>query len=139
MESMDTIYVLIGIYLSVALLTIPMIQKKLKPSSFFGFRVRATLENEVLWYKYNRIAGFWLLGLSLITVAALAFAALWNFEDPDTSDYMAHSSVIAFTIALVINTFVLMVLAEREGRKLRPTEASPALADGEVIEEKGPA
>lgn len=137
MESMDTIYVLIAIYLGVALLTVPMIQGKLKPSSFFGFRVRATLEHEGLWYKYNRIAGYWLLGLSLLTVGALAFAAFWNFEDPDTSDYTAHSSVIAFTIALVINTFVLMVLAEREGKKLRPAESLPETAIGG--EEQGPA
>ncbi len=64
--------VLIGI-------AVPLIERRIKPNPWYGFRVRATLENPGLWYDVNAYAGRRLLISGFIT----AFAALLLFLIPN--------------------------------------------------------
>jgi len=68
-------YVAAGVLL--ALLAIPLILGRVPPNRFYGFRVRATLENRKLWYSVNQYAGWRLLivGMSAI-FAAVAFSRI---------------------------------------------------------------
>jgi len=58
--------------LGLALLSLPLIYKKIKPNPLYGFRVRRTLENPEVWYKANEYAGERMLRVGIcISLAAL--------------------------------------------------------------------
>ncbi len=56
-------------------LALPLRAEKVRPNIWYGFRVRATLENPDLWYAVNKHAALRLLwtGIAMI-VSALAFS-----------------------------------------------------------------
>lgn len=57
-------------------ISIPLIQRRVKPNSWYGFRTPTTLSNEAIWYDANAYAGRWLLAVGtvgLVTAIALAF------------------------------------------------------------------
>jgi uncharacterized membrane protein len=56
--------------LLLAVLSVPLIFRKIPPNYWYGFRVRATLENEEVWYPANECAGKWLLWVGIATVVA---------------------------------------------------------------------
>ena len=52
------------------LIALPLIERRIKPNPWYGFRVRATLENPELWYDVNAHMGRRLLISGLITTLA---------------------------------------------------------------------
>ena len=67
---------LIGGVLMIAT-AIPLMQRRIKPNSWYGFRTRKTLENEQVWYEVNAHAGKRLLVAGiLITLASILFALI---------------------------------------------------------------
>ena len=66
------------------LIALPLIERRIKPNPWYGFRVRATLENPELWYDVNAHMGRRLLISGLITTfAAVALFLIPNLS-PDT-------------------------------------------------------
>jgi uncharacterized membrane protein len=61
---------------AVRALGIPLALGKVKPNSFYGFRIAKTLNDESVWYKVNRFAGKAFIG-SGIVIIALVFVVLW--------------------------------------------------------------
>jgi drug/metabolite transporter (DMT)-like permease len=57
--------VLIGI-------SVPLIQRRIKPNYWYGFRTRRTLDNPQIWYDVNAHAGQRLLVSGLITTVVAA-------------------------------------------------------------------
>ena len=57
-----------------ALISIPMILRRVKPNYWYGFRTRKTLENESVWYDVNEHAGtrLFISGI-LIMISAIVF------------------------------------------------------------------
>ena len=56
-------------------LSVPLIFRKIPPNPWYGFRVRATLENEEVWYPANGYAGkrlFW-VGIGTVVSALVMF------------------------------------------------------------------
>ncbi len=54
-------------------ISIPLIQRRVKPNYWYGFRTRSTLRDPAIWYEVNAYAGKRLLISGLITtVAAIA-------------------------------------------------------------------
>lgn len=49
-------------------LSLPLIFRRIPPNGWYGFRVKATLENPAVWYAVNAYAGRRLLGAGLCTV-----------------------------------------------------------------------
>ena len=58
-------------------LALPLIQKRVKPNLWYGFRVPKTLRDERIWYKANAYSGvtMFLAGIA-ITLGALVLAPL---------------------------------------------------------------
>jgi uncharacterized membrane protein len=46
-----------GTGILLALFSLPMIARKIKPNPFYGYRVRKTLENPEIWYDANEYSG----------------------------------------------------------------------------------
>jgi uncharacterized membrane protein len=51
-------------------ISIPLIQRRIKPNGWYGFRTRRTLSNPQIWYDVNAHAGKRLFVSGLITTAA---------------------------------------------------------------------
>ncbi|MBM4089994.1 MAG: SdpI family protein, partial [Planctomycetes bacterium] len=69
------LFVASGFLLTV--LSMPLIFRKIPPNVWYGFRVRATLENTEVWYPANQYAGTWLFWVGLgTTVAAVTLFLL---------------------------------------------------------------
>ena len=63
-------------------LSIPLIQKRVAPNRYYGFRTPKTLSNPEIWYEINRISGTDLfIAGALITFSSLTMLVLaqaWN-------------------------------------------------------------
>ena len=64
--------VLLALYVGGGLLltalSVPLIQRRIPPNGLYGFRVRKTMEDPVIWYDVNEYAGKRLLATGLGTV-----------------------------------------------------------------------
>jgi uncharacterized membrane protein len=60
----------VGAGLLLIVISIPLIQRRIKPNYWYGFRTKCTLNNPDLWYEVNAYAGKRLLISGLITTLA---------------------------------------------------------------------
>jgi uncharacterized membrane protein len=65
-------------------LSIPLIQQRVPPNRYYGFRTRKTLSDSKIWYEANRISGHDLLVagalLTITSFVMLMFAQRWKPE-----------------------------------------------------------
>jgi hypothetical protein len=73
MTILVAMYVAVGLLLSG--LSLPLIARKVPPNPLYGFRVKQTLEDPVVWYEVNAFAGRGLLIDGFIVVIASAVLA----------------------------------------------------------------
>lgn len=75
MDLLRILYVAFGLLMIG--LALPLRAEKVKPNIWYGFRVRATLENPALWYAVNKYAALRLLwtGIAMMA-AAIAFSLI---------------------------------------------------------------
>lgn len=63
-------------------LSIPLIQRRIPPNHFYGFRTPKTLANPTIWYEVNHVAGndFFIAGalIAASSLAMLVFAQRWD-------------------------------------------------------------
>jgi hypothetical protein len=95
-------------------LSLPLIYRKVPPNYWYGFRVRATLENEEVWYPANEYAGkrlFW-VGIGTV-VSALA---LFPLPIPNVGVYASIAGgivVVGLVVTLVQSLLYLRTLTQR--------------------------
>jgi hypothetical protein len=51
-------------------ISVPLIQRRIKPNYWYGFRTKRTLNDPAIWYEVNAYAGKRLLVCGLITTSA---------------------------------------------------------------------
>ena len=95
-------YIYTGGGLLLALLSLPLMMRKIKPNPYYGFRVSATLENPEIWYTVNQYFAKRQLAAALIEIASATGLYFW----PDiTVDTYALSVlgvfVVTFSIAII--------------------------------------
>ncbi len=83
MEILLALYVGGGLVL--ALLSLPLIFRKIGPNPVYGFRVRKTLENPQVWYEANSYAGKWFLAVAVVFI--LASAGLYLVPEISVDNY----------------------------------------------------
>ena len=69
------LWTVLGLALLMILVALPLAFRKVRPNVVYGYRTRATLTNENVWYEANAHFGRRLILASL--VGALAIWALW--------------------------------------------------------------
>lgn len=57
-------------------LAVPLIQRKISPNGWYGFRIPRTLNDPDTWYRANTVAGRWLFATGLVTVIAAVVLVL---------------------------------------------------------------
>lgn len=66
MVTLLVVYIASGLLLSG--LSLPLIWRRVPPNIWYGFRVKATLEDPEVWYPANEYTGKWMLGIGLLTI-----------------------------------------------------------------------
>ena len=99
-------YVLIGgLFMGLA---VPLIQGRIKPNPWYGFRVPKTLRDTETWYAVNAYFGrrFAVIGL-LIAIAGVALCPLGLIPGIGLPTYMfvCHGILIGSLIWVIIDTF----------------------------------
>jgi hypothetical protein len=95
--------------------SIPLMQGKVSPNNWYGFRVKLTLENPDIWYPANAYAGKLLLATGVITLVAAVVCA---FVPGITEDAYAITVIVimlgSLSIALFFSMRYAKSLANRE-------------------------
>ncbi|MBI1294167.1 hypothetical protein GC175_04315 [bacterium] len=76
----DTMTTILLLYIFSGLLlmglAVPLIQRKIAPNGWYGFRISRTLNDPAVLYRANAVAGRWLFATGLVTVIAAVVLAL---------------------------------------------------------------
>ncbi|HEY3179587.1 MAG TPA: SdpI family protein [Casimicrobiaceae bacterium] len=78
----------------IAIISIPLILRRVPPNSLYGFRTPRTLANRDLWFRVNHFAGWSLL------IASMASAALILLTPPPPNVLLL---VVPLALALVVS------------------------------------
>ena len=82
-----------------AILSIPLMRRKIPPNGLYGFRTQKTMDNPELWYMVNQYSAkrmFWTAVAFLVTALGLYFLPGIGLDD------YAMGCLGVFTIGLVI-------------------------------------
>ena len=78
------------------ILSIPLIQERVSPNVFYGFRTEKTLSNPDLWYKVNKDFGYKMLYSGIILIVCNLIL-------------LSFSRSLGITAILVIDSLILLV------------------------------
>jgi uncharacterized membrane protein len=97
------------------LLSLPLIFRKVPPNRVYGYRTRATLSDEALWYTVNAYFGLRFLVASL--VSACIAVALFEWQGLSPQAYLPVSVVLlcapVAVAGLLTSRFVRAILGGR--------------------------
>lgn len=100
---MLVMYLVISVLMMV--LAVPLIQKRVRPNWFYGFRTPKTLSSPDIWYPANVYAGKVLFATGLL----LFFAALIFYFIPGMSEDGYGIAVALVMLVLLLPGMVLML------------------------------
>jgi hypothetical protein len=100
------LYVVTGLLL--AGLAVPLIKRKVPPNIWYGFRVKATLENEAIWYPVNEYTGWWLLGIGLMTVVVAVVAFFTTAANVGVYASIVGGAVVGSLTVAVLKSFLYL-------------------------------
>jgi hypothetical protein len=81
-------------------LAIPLILKKVPRNCLYGFRVKATMENDFVWYETNAYFGRGFLMASI--VSACLILGLYFFNLVEANDFMRASQAVLIVPPLLV-------------------------------------
>jgi len=91
-------------YAVFSLLSIPLILRKVPRNPVYGYRTRATLNDDMLWYKANAYFGLRLLIASILSASIAVALHLWHSISPATYLKISVVLLVAPAIAAVLLT-----------------------------------
>jgi hypothetical protein len=89
-------------------LSIPMIQRRVKPNPWYGFRVPKTLNNPEIWYDTNAYSGRWLLIMGIATVVVSVVLPLIPGMGLDTYALVTTTVISVLAIVMVVKSFLYL-------------------------------
>ena len=96
------LFVFVGLGFVSIFVSLPLINEKVKPNPFYGFRVRATLKDPKVWYAANKYFGQRLLLAGVVEIfAAIALFAVPNVSVEGYVSGVLGIFVIAFTVGMI--------------------------------------
>lgn len=76
--------------------SIPLIQRRVRPNPWYGFRTPKTLESETVWYDANEFSGRMLLRAGVITLIATIVLAFLHL--PLAIQSLANTAVMMVSV-----------------------------------------
>lgn len=103
-----------------ALVSLPLVFRKVPRNCFYGYRTRATLGDDFMWYEANAYFGRWFLIASAVTCIAAVFLYRWGAFEPGTYLRASVALLVApvLVVALLTSRYVRTLKSERERRRL---------------------
>ncbi len=96
------LFLYVGSSIFLALISLPLIARKVKPNPFYGFRIQQTLDNAEVWYETNQYFAKRLCAVGILeALASLGFYAIPNISVDVYALACLGVFVVLFTIALV--------------------------------------
>lgn len=96
------LFLYVGSSIFLALISLPLIARKVKPNPFYGFRIQQTLDDPEVWYETNQYFAKRLFIVGVVeTLAALGFYFIPNISVDLYALACLGVFVITFTTALV--------------------------------------
>jgi hypothetical protein len=95
-------------------LAIPLVLRKVPRNRIYGFRTRATLKDDLLWFEANAHFGRRLVAASLFSVVAV-FVLYYTAFSPEIFVYAALGVIVAPALAAALDTFLHLRSLERRG------------------------
>ena len=95
-------------------LAIPLVLKKIPRNRVYGFRTRATLKDDLLWFEANAHFGRRLIAASLFSITAV-FVLYYTALSPELFVYAALGVLVAPALAATLDTFLHVRSLERRG------------------------
>lgn len=87
------------------IIAIPLILRKVPRNIVYGFRTRATLENDFVWYKANAYFGRGLFLSSFVSALLIVFLYFFNFLSPQ--NYLKASIAVLVAPPMVATLLTL--------------------------------
>ena len=110
---MVALYVLLGLLF--AAIALPLIQRRVPPNPWYGFRFPATLNDPAVWYPVNAYGGRLMLIYGLVVaVAALLFGWLFSRGEENVGAFF-----FACTAVLMLGIVAITILCLRYLSALR--------------------
>ncbi len=104
----------------------PLIRRKIKPNPWYGFRLRATLEDPVIWYEVNAAGGRGLRRAGAgITLSALILYLIPGLSTDAYALLCTAVMVVLMTICLVAAFRSLSALTKRRKAGDLPKDDMP--------------
>ena len=100
---------IVGSYLLIAGLSVPLILQKVPPNRIYGFRSKRTLGDEEVWYRVNRLGGVFLMLSSLGTLAASLVPVLSAWPDVGSVASTLTGVVISSAVVMVVGGVWILV------------------------------
>jgi len=88
--------------------SIPLIQRRIKPNYWYGFRVTKTLKNPEIWYDVNAYSGRWLLIMGIATVVVSVVLPLIPGMGLDTYALVTTTVISVLAIVMVVKSFLYL-------------------------------
>ena len=66
-----------------AMISLPLIFRKVPRNPVYGYRTRATLKDDTIWYEANAYFGRWFLAASALTSAIAVVIDMWRGISPE--------------------------------------------------------
>ena len=98
-----------GVGLLFIALSIPLIQERVPPNSFYGFRTAKSLSDSKIWYEINRLSGIDLLiAGALISLGSVAMLFLGHGLQPQQVA-LALLLLMVFTLSgVALHGYILL-------------------------------
>ncbi len=95
-------------------ISIPLIQRRVGPNRWYGFRVRRTLEDPKVWYPVNAYSGWWMLAVGVAEIVTAT--GLYFMPGVDVAIYasIVGGIVVAAVIIGLVQSFRYLHQLTRE-------------------------
>lgn len=95
------VYLYVGSSVFLAIISLPLIVRKVKPNPFYGFRIQQTLEDSEVWYEINQYFAKRLFVVGLLeTASLLGFYFIPNISLDNYALSCLGIFVVLFSIAM---------------------------------------
>ncbi|MFM2313914.1 MAG: hypothetical protein RLZZ04_3190 [Cyanobacteriota bacterium] len=103
----NTLFLWLFVGLLFISMSIPLILEKVPPNKWYGFRVAKTFSSEGIWYSANRVAGYDLLSVGILTVVTAVVTRLIFNQMGSTNVQIINFAVfISALVVAVIHSFL---------------------------------
>lgn len=99
-----------------AVISVPLILRKVPRNVIYGFRVKATMENDFVWYEANAYFGRLLLISSFVSAFLIIFLYFSNSFPMENFINASIAALVVPSLVATILTFRYIKLIKKSGR-----------------------